>query len=85
MMAAESEKPVAPADGGDQQQQQQQQANGSGEPVILGKKSPGVMRVEVISSHMTFVDRILLFIGIFILAYAYGLDGGLRFTYQVYT
>ncbi|KAM5451539.1 ferrioxamine B transporter [Microsporum audouinii] len=82
-MAVESEKAVAPADGGDQQQQQQQ-ANGSGEPVILGKKSPGVMRVEVISSHMTFVDRILLFIGIFILAYAYGLDGGLRFTYQTY-
>ncbi|KAM5437765.1 ferrioxamine B transporter [Microsporum ferrugineum] len=82
-MAVESEKPVAPADGGDQQQQQQQ-ANGSGEPVILGNKSPGVMRVEVISSHMTFVDRILLFIGIFILAYAYGLDGGLRFTYQTY-
>ncbi|KAK2847629.1 ferrioxamine B transporter [Arthroderma sp. PD_2] len=59
-------------------------AGDNGTPTILGKKSPGVQRVEVISAHMTLVDRIILFVGIFLLSYAYGLDGTLRFTYQTY-
>jgi MFS transporter, SIT family, siderophore-iron:H+ symporter len=50
---------------------------------ILGKKSPGVQRIEAISAHVTLVDRIFIFIGVFLIAYAYGLDGIVRFTYQV--
>lgn len=92
-MAVEVEEKIAAPDGvpdynKKQHDGQMQQSNGhvpaaDGQPVILGKKSPGVLRVEVISSHMTLVDRIILFIGIFLLAYAYGLDGTLRFTFQV--
>ncbi|EFR05113.1 siderophore iron transporter 1 [Nannizzia gypsea CBS 118893] len=80
------EKIAAPADGGQDYKKPDGHYASSpdGEPVILGKKSPGVLRVEVISSHMTFIDRIILFVGIFILAYAYGLDGTLRFTFQTY-
>ena len=51
---------------------------------LLGSKSPGVARVEAISSVITGVDRVFLFLGIFIVAYAYGLDGTLRYTYQPY-
>ncbi|EZF33390.1 Siderochrome-iron transporter Sit1 [Trichophyton interdigitale] len=93
-MAVEVEEKIAAPDGvpdynKKQHDGQMQQSNGhvpaaDGQPVILGKKSPGVLRVEVISSHMTLVDRIILFIGIFLLAYAYGLDGTLRFTFQTY-
>jgi MFS transporter, SIT family, siderophore-iron:H+ symporter len=50
---------------------------------ILGKKSPGVQRIEAISAHVTLIDRIFIFIGVFLIAYAYGLDGIMRFTYQV--
>ena len=50
---------------------------------ILGEKSPGVQRIEAISAHFTFVDRIFVFLGIFLIAYAYGLDGIIRYTYQV--
>lgn len=47
-------------------------------------KSPGVARVEAISSAITFTDRIFIFFGIFLIAYVYGLDGTLRYTYQTY-
>jgi MFS transporter, SIT family, siderophore-iron:H+ symporter len=50
---------------------------------ILGKKSPGVQRIEAISAHFTLVDRVLVFFGVFLIAYAYGLDGITRYTYQV--
>ncbi|KLJ08032.1 MFS transporter, SIT family, siderophore-iron:H+ symporter [Blastomyces silverae] len=53
-------------------------------PVLLGEKSPGVARVEVISRYFTLPDRIMFFFGIFLLAYAYGLDGTIRYTYQPY-
>ena len=33
---------------------------------------------------ITIVDRVFLFLGVFIVAYAYGLDGTLRYTYQPY-
>jgi MFS transporter, SIT family, siderophore-iron:H+ symporter len=46
-------------------------------------KSPGVQRIEAISLHFTLRDRICLFLSIFLLAYAYGLDGIIRYTYQV--
>ena len=51
---------------------------------LLGDKSPGVQRVQVISQHFRLPDRILFFFGIFLIAYAYGLDGTLRSQYQVY-
>lgn len=55
-----------------------------GEPVsLLGKGSPGVRRIEIITSHFRFWDRIFLFIAIFLIAYVYGLDGTVRYTYQV--
>lgn len=51
---------------------------------LIGKTSPGVQRMEAISKHITFKDRILLFITIFVLAYAYTLDNTLRYTFQTY-
>ncbi|KAF7561933.1 hypothetical protein G7046_g2232 [Stylonectria norvegica] len=47
-------------------------------------KSPGVVRIEAITASITFTDRIFIFIGVFLVAYAYGLDGTLRYTYQPY-
>lgn len=47
-------------------------------------KSPGVARVEALASCITFSDRIFIFLGIFLVAYVYGLDGTLRYTYQTY-
>ena len=51
---------------------------------IFGEKSPGVVRIEALTSVITRVDRCFIFFGIFIVAYAYGLDGTLRYTYQPY-
>lgn len=50
---------------------------------LLGEKSPGVQRIEALSAHFTLYDRILFFLGIFLIAYAYGLDGTIRIIYQV--
>ena len=50
---------------------------------LLGGKSPGVRRIEAISTQFTTADRVFVFIGIFLIAYAYGLDGSVRYTYQV--
>lgn len=47
-------------------------------------KSPGVARVEALSQALTLFDRIFIFISIFLVAYVYGLDGTLRYTYQTY-
>lgn len=52
-------------------------------PNLLGKGSPGVRRIEIISSHFRMVDRVFLFLAIFLIAYVYGLDGTVRYTYQV--
>jgi MFS transporter, SIT family, siderophore-iron:H+ symporter len=49
---------------------------------LLGAKSPGVARIEAISSTLTKIDRLCLFIGVFLIAYAYGLDGTVRYPYQ---
>ncbi|KAJ6089218.1 hypothetical protein N7499_004065 [Penicillium canescens] len=51
---------------------------------LLGKGSPGVRRIEVITSHFRMFDRVCLFIAIFLIAYVYGLDGTVRYTYQAY-
>jgi SIT family siderophore-iron:H+ symporter-like MFS transporter len=50
---------------------------------ILGKGSPGVRRIEIINSHFRFHDRVCLFVSIFLITYVYGLDGTVRYTYQV--
>ncbi len=51
--------------------------------VILGEKSPGVKRIEVISHSLNKWTKVMLFVGIFLIAYAYGLDGSVRYVYQV--
>lgn len=50
---------------------------------IIGHKSLGVKRIEAISAQYTLLQRIILFVSIFVVAYAYGLDGTIRYTYQV--
>ena len=49
---------------------------------LLGEKSPGVARIEAVSSQITLTNRIFIFLGVFIIAYAYGLDGSIRYTFQ---
>ncbi|KAF2825944.1 siderochrome-iron transporter-like protein Sit1 [Ophiobolus disseminans] len=51
---------------------------------LIGAKSPGVARIEALNAHTSFVNRCFIFVGIFLVAYAYGLDGTLRYTYQPY-
>lgn len=51
---------------------------------LLGAESPGVRRIEVISSQFRLVDRVVLFFAVFLVAYAYGLDGMVRGSYQVW-
>lgn len=51
---------------------------------LLSQESPGVKRVEIISSHIHLIDRIFLFSSIFLVAYVYGLDNQVRQTYQVW-
>lgn len=51
---------------------------------LIGKTSPGVKRIEAISKHISRRDRWFLFFAVFLIAYVYGLDGTLRYTYQGY-
>jgi len=51
--------------------------------LLLGGKSPGVRRIEAIAAQFTNLDRVFIFIGVFLIAYAYGLDSSVRYTYQV--
>ncbi|KAL2867217.1 putative siderochrome-iron transporter Sit1 [Aspergillus lucknowensis] len=44
--------------------------------------SPGVKRIELIGSHLGLWGRVAMFSGIWLIAYVYGLDGGVRTTYQ---
>lgn len=44
--------------------------------------SLGVRRIEAVARHISLVDRVLLFVGIFIVAYVYSLDISLRYAYQ---
>ncbi|KAH0841704.1 hypothetical protein AYO21_01064 [Fonsecaea monophora] len=50
--------------------------------IVEAEKSPGVARIEAINQVLTRTDRVFLFIGVFLIAYAYGLDGITRYTYQ---
>ncbi|KAF2851593.1 siderochrome-iron transporter-like protein Sit1 [Plenodomus tracheiphilus IPT5] len=51
---------------------------------LMGEKSPGVARIEALNAHTSLVNRCCIFFGLFLVAYAYGLDGTLRSTYQPY-
>ncbi|KAF4452956.1 putative SIT1-Transporter of the bacterial siderophore ferrioxamine B [Fusarium austroafricanum] len=44
--------------------------------------SPGVQRIKAMSEVITLFDRIFIFFGVFLIAYAYGLDGTVRYAYQ---
>ncbi|WRT68181.1 uncharacterized protein IL334_005156 [Kwoniella shivajii] len=48
----------------------------------FGDKSPGVKRIEAITSCFTAWHRWVLLISVFLVAYSYGLDGTVRYTYQ---
>ena len=53
-------------------------------PVLNDTKSPGVARIEALNAHTSLVNRCFIFFGLFLVAYAYGLDGSLRGVYQPY-
>jgi SIT family siderophore-iron:H+ symporter-like MFS transporter len=44
----------------------------------------GVRRIEAINSQLSTVDRVVVFVGLLLIAYCYGLDGTVRYTYQSY-
>ncbi|KAL5594089.1 hypothetical protein BROUX41_001137 [Berkeleyomyces rouxiae] len=46
--------------------------------------SAGVIRMKAINAITTRRDKILMFLGVLILSWAYGLDGTVRYTYQNY-
>ncbi|KAJ5096897.1 hypothetical protein N7456_007618 [Penicillium angulare] len=54
------------------------------EAPLLGDGSPGVRRIEILASHFGLWDRVFLFASLFLVAYVYGLDGTVRYTYQPY-
>lgn len=51
--------------------------------LLVGGKSPGVRRIEAISTQFMRLDRVCIFMGVSLIVYAYGLDGSVRYTYQV--
>lgn len=46
--------------------------------------STGVARIDAVSSHLTTTQRALLFLAIFVVGYAYGLESQVRSAYQPY-
>ncbi|KAL4960732.1 putative siderochrome-iron transporter Sit1 [Aspergillus stella-maris] len=52
------------------------------QPASEGEISPGVKRIELISSQLGLIGRICMFFGVWLIAYVYGLDGTVRNTYQ---
>nr|XP_018259907.1 MFS transporter, SIT family, siderophore-iron:H+ symporter [Kwoniella dejecticola CBS 10117]OBR82065.1 MFS transporter, SIT family, siderophore-iron:H+ symporter [Kwoniella dejecticola CBS 10117] len=48
----------------------------------FGDKSPGVRRIEAIATCFTTWHKWVLFLSVFLVAYSYGLDGTVRYTYQ---
>ncbi|RMJ25932.1 transporter [Aspergillus sp. HF37] len=53
-------------------------------PSISDIKSPGAARIKALYSSLTVVERIAIFSSIFLVGFAYGLDGMVRSTYQPY-
>ena len=50
---------------------------------LLSNESPGVQRIEAIAAHITFQNRVAIFASVFLIAYAYSLDGTVRYVFQV--
>ncbi|SGY67996.1 BQ5605_C004g02836 [Microbotryum silenes-dioicae] len=48
----------------------------------LVDESAGVQKITAMSNEIDLPLRIFLFIGVFVISYAYGLDGTIRYTYQ---
>jgi SIT family siderophore-iron:H+ symporter-like MFS transporter len=46
------------------------------------EKSAGVRRAEALAAVLTTTDRVCIFLGVFLVAFAYGLDGTVRYAYQ---
>ncbi|KAL2015393.1 hypothetical protein VTK56DRAFT_5547 [Thermocarpiscus australiensis] len=55
-----------------------------GSVISVDGKSPGVRRIEALSAVLTTRDRVFIFFSVFLVAYAYGLDGTVRYAYQPY-
>lgn len=55
-------------------------ADGSSDNLLA---SAGVRRIEAINEQLTRKDRWVVFLAVFLVSYAYGLDGTVRYTYQV--
>lgn len=66
----------------EQQSQEDSHVPATAADAVRDIKSPGVQRIEAISSCITFTDRVFIFISVFLVAYVYGLDGTVRYTYQ---
>ncbi|KAL7417721.1 putative siderochrome-iron transporter [Mrakia frigida] len=52
------------------------------EESMSAMKQAGVKRIEAIAESFTPFNRYLLYFGVFLIAYAYGLDGTVRYTFQ---
>ncbi len=52
---------------------------------IIGDTSPGVRRAKILADNLSPLDRIIIFVCLFLVAYVFGLDGTLRYVYQVRT
>ncbi|KAE8452619.1 hypothetical protein EG329_013878 [Mollisiaceae sp. DMI_Dod_QoI] len=51
---------------------------------IIGDTSPGVRRAKILADNLSPLDRIIIFVCLFLVAYVFGLDGTLRYVYQPY-
>ncbi|KAJ9157630.1 Major facilitator superfamily domain-containing protein [Pleurostoma richardsiae] len=73
-----------PADGRNSPEKaaEKHQLSESRPSLLEADKSPGVARIEALSAVITRTDRVFIFLGVFLIAYVYGLDGTLRGTYQ---
>jgi MFS transporter, SIT family, siderophore-iron:H+ symporter len=56
--------------------------DGSRSSFSVDDKSPGVRRAEALAAVLTKKDRIIIFLGVFLVSFAYNLDGILRYAYQ---
>jgi SIT family siderophore-iron:H+ symporter-like MFS transporter len=74
---------MADANDGKAARRPESQTSVNEKTLLLGGKSPGVRRIEAITTQFTNLDRVFIFIGVFLIAYAYGLDSSVRYTYQV--
>ncbi|KAG9772601.1 ferrioxamine B transporter, partial [Aureobasidium melanogenum] len=80
----EQDSPFDDKNGYYQPYDNEQQPSGRRNSILIDGKSPGVARIEAMNQVITRMDRVFLFFGVFLIAYAYGLDGTVRYTYQTY-